>query len=164
MIDVKSKVKCEMKEINNLFKRLETLEKYSVEYGYFEGDVHKNSGLDIAHLAEMLNYGTDDIIARPFMSMANDSAQRYSESSNEWKRWLWGYLKNGGRITQFLHKVGVACNRFIPQAILYGGWESNSDWWAKVKFEKYGESQPLIETRELMDSSKVRIVRNSNEN
>lgn len=156
---ITSKVTSDQKQITSLIRRLQSLESHEIQYGYFQGDIHQSSGLDIAELAELLNFGTDNILPRPFMAAANDSAERYSQTSNEWKRHIWSYLCGGGNISQVLGKIGLAYNRFIPQAILFGDWPRNSDEWAAWKFEKYGSSQPLIETSELMDSSKVKVIK-----
>ena len=163
IMKISSKVTSNQKDINNFLRRLQALEESEAQYGYFDEDVHKSSGLKMSDLAAFLSYGDKDTPPRTFMLTANDSAKRWAETSNQWKVDIWRYLYSGGGVNAVLKKIGTACNRFIPQAILYGGYARNVDWWAKVKFDKYQESQPLIETKELMNGSKVKVVKVNNE-
>jgi len=156
---ITSKVTSDQKQIASLIRRLQSLESHEIQYGYFQEDTHDSSGMPISELAAILNFGTDDIPARPFMEAASDSAGRYSQTSNEWKRSIWSYLCGNGNINQVLGKVGVVYNNFIPQAIMFGEWQANGLEWSKYKFETYGSSQPLVETSELMANSKVKVVK-----
>lgn len=163
MFKIKSEVKSDTKKIDGLFNRLTSLDTYEVAYGYFEGEVHNESGLDIAYLAEMLNYGTDKIIARPFMDLAGDMVERHFEVDSEWKRDIWLYLGGVGNIKTLLAQFGRVGEIYVQASIDTGDWEDNVEWWKQAKFEKYGSSAPLIASQDLYNSVDVRVVKIGNQ-
>ena len=158
MFKISSTTKSDMSQITGLFTRLNSLEKYEVEYGYFEGDIHNESGLDIAYLAEMLNYGTDDIIARPFMNFAGDMMDRHFEVDSQWRKELWQYLCGKGQIKTILKQFGRVGEAYVQASIDVGDWAENVEWWKNYKFQKYGQSAPLLASQELYNSVDSRVV------
>ena len=149
----KSTVKSDTKAIESMMRRLGSVENYHAEYGYFEGEIHQSSGLDITALVTVLE---ED---RPFMTLAMDICDQRVEASNGWKKDLWDYLLGSGTIIQFYKKVGKIGERAVEDAIQYGDWIPNRPSWAEYKYEKYGVSQPLIETGEMLYSVKSKAVK-----
>ena len=147
-MNFKSTVTSDTKSIDNMIRRLGKVEDYEAEYGYFEGDIHQSSGLDITALVTVLE---ED---RPFMSLAMDLCDQKIEVSNQWKRDLWDYLRGNGTIIQFYKQIGKIGEKAVEDAIQYGDWLPNDPSWAEYKFVKYGVSQPLIETGEMLYSVK----------
>ena len=163
MFQIKSTVKSDTSKIDGLLNRLGSLNKYGVAYGYFGGDIHNKSGLDIAYLAEILNYGTDRIIARPFMDLAGDMVERHFEVDSKWKRDIWRYLGGVGSIKTILAQFGRVGETYVQASIDVGDWEENVEWWKQTKFEKYGSSAPLVASQELYDSVDHRVVKIGNQ-
>jgi hypothetical protein len=161
MFSIKSTAKSDTRKLDGMFNRLRSLDKYEVAYGYFEGDVHDDSGLDIAHLAEMLNYGTDNIPARPFMDLAGDMVERHFEIDNQWKRDIWRYLGGLGQIKTILAQFGRVGETYVQASIDVGDWEDNVEWWKQAKLIKYGSSAsaPLIASQDLYNSVEVKVVK-----
>lgn len=151
--------KSNLKQIESLMNRVNSIKDYEVQYGYFEGDIHQESGLDIAQLAEMLNFGTDSIIARPFMELAGDMVERHFEVSNQWKKDTWNYLRGQGTIITLLKSFGRVGEVSVQGSIDTGDWAENAEWWKTVKFERYGSSAPLVASQELYDSVKSKVVK-----
>ena len=150
-MNFKSTVTSDTKSIDNMIRRLGKVEDYEAEYGYFEGDIHQSSGLDITALVTVLE---ED---RPFMSLAMELCDQKIEVSNQWKRDLWDYLRGNGTIVSFYKLIGKIGEKAVEDAIQYGDWintHPNSPDWAEYKFVKYGVSQPLIETGEMLYSVK----------
>lgn len=147
-MNFKSTVTSDTKSLDNMIRRLGKVEEYEAEYGYFEGDIHQSSGLDITALVMVLE---ED---RPFMSLAMDLCDQKIEVSNQWKRELWDYLKGNGTILSFYKQIGRIGEKAVEDAIQYGDWIPNSPEWTEYKFIKYGVSQPLIETGEMLYSVK----------
>lgn len=152
MFKMKSTVESDFKQIEALFGRVESLTSYETEYGYFEGDVHESSGMDISDLVYILN---ED---RPFMDMAKDEVQRHFQVDTIWKWQVWEYLAGKGKVTELLKDFGRIGESYIQSTIANNAetWP-NAEWWAKVKFERYQRSIPLIETGELFDSVKIKV-------
>lgn len=159
MFQIKSTTTSDTSKIDGLLTRLGSLNKYEVAYGYFEGDIHNESGLDIAYLAEMLNYGTDKIMARPFMDLAGDMVERHFEVDSEWKNDIWRYLGGLGQIKTILGQFGRIGETYVQASIDVGDWAENVDWWKQIKFEKYGSSAPLIASQELYNSVDSKVVK-----
>lgn len=162
MIDVKSKVKCEMKELNKFLKRLEQVDKYKVEYGYYPEQTH-HSGMSLSEIAEIQEYGDDElnIPPRPFMAQTADYMERKFQSDGKWKQTLWDYLKGKGRITQFYRGIGLQGVDGIQTIINRQDFIDNVEWWTKAKIEHYGFTQILYETGGLYNDAKVKVVKDS---
>jgi hypothetical protein len=158
-LSISSKVTEDTRELDNMLRRLQSLQTYEVQYGYFAGDTHNESGLDIAYLAEMLNYGTDQIIARPFMDLAGDMVDRHFQVSSRWGKDIWQYLTGVGNIKQILKQFGRVGEVSVQASIDTGNWEDNVEWWKQAKFEKYDESAPLIASQELYHSVTSKVVK-----
>lgn len=152
MFKMKTTVESDFKQIDALLKRVGSLTSYEAEYGYFEGEIHESSGLDISDLAHVLN---ED---RPFMDMARDEVQRHFQVDTIWKHQVWQYLAGKGAVTHLLKDFGRIGESYIQSTIANNAdsWP-NVEWWAKAKFEKYQRSIPLIETGELFDSIKIKV-------
>lgn len=161
MFSIKSKVTSDNKELDRFLSKLLALDTNEVQYGYFAGEEHNESGLDIAHLAEMLNYGTDSILARPFMDFAGDLVERHFQVSTRYAPEIWSYLVGTGAksITQLLRQFGRVGEISVQGSIDNGDWAENVEWWKQIKFEKYGSSSPLIASQELYDSVKSKVVK-----
>ncbi len=141
------------KAIDMLMRRLQSLNTHEAHYGYFQGDIHEDSGLDIADLAGHLN---ED---RPFMYYAEELTARHFEVTSQWKRDIWQYLKGVGNITTLLRQFGRVGEINIQAAIDNGDWTPNVEWWREAKIAMYGNSAsiPLIATGELYESVSTRI-------
>ena len=63
---ISSTATLDLKQINSLIRRMTSLETHEAQYGYFAGDIHQSSGLDMAVLVNTLQ---ED---RPFMEYAGD--------------------------------------------------------------------------------------------
>ena len=164
MIDVSSKVKCDMKELERFLKRLQQVDRYSVEYGYYPEQSH-HSGMSLAEIAEIQEYGDDEmnIPARPFMQQTTDYMDLQYQSRSNWKQTLWDYLKGKGTITQFYRGIGLQGVDGIQTVINRQDFEDNVEWWSKMKTEKYGFTQILYETGSLYNNAKVKVVRGGDE-
>lgn len=140
-------------QIERLMRRLHSIEEHEVQYGYFAGDIHEDSGLDIAELAAYLN---ED---RPFMQYAEELTQRHFEITSQWKRDVWDYLKGTGNITTLLRQFGRIGEINVQASIDNGEWLENIDWWREAKIAKYGvqASVPLIASGELYESVDSRV-------
>lgn len=158
-LKISSEVKEDRRQLDSFFRRLESLTTHEVQYGYFEGDTHNESGLDIAYLAEMLNYGTDEIIARPFMNLAADMVDRHFQVSRRWGKDVWLYLTGTGNIRQLLKQFGRVGEVSVQGSIDTGDWADNVEWWKQAKFEMYGQSAPLVASQELYESVSSRVVK-----
>lgn len=133
---------------------MKSLESHEVEYGYFEGDIHNSSGLDMAYLVGKLE---ED---RPFMEYAESLTDRHFAIDNRWKRDVWGYLCGTGTIIQLLKSFGKIGEKYVQASIDTGDWLPNAEWWRQAKIETYGSTSVLIQTGEMYESvkSKVRKV------
>lgn len=163
IMKISSKVTSNQKDINNFLRRLQALEESEAQYGYFAGDKHPNNNMDMSDLVYKLNAGEGNIPPRPFMLETHKAMQRWFETSNLWKVDVWRYLCNGGGVNAVLKKVGEYGKEAIPKIIETGDWEENVKWWSEVKFKKYGESFPLIETGYMLNAAKVKVVKVNNE-
>ena len=164
MIDVKSKVTCDMKELNKFLKRLEQVDKYSVEYGYYPEQTH-HSGKSLAEIAEIQEYGDDEmnIPPRPFMAQTDEYMERRFQSDNKWKQSLWDYLKGKGRINQFYRGIGLLGVDGIQTVINRQDFVDIKEWWRRWKEVYATHSDILRETGSLYNNAKVKVVRNGNE-
>lgn len=142
----------DLKQIDAMMRRLQSLDSHHVEYGYFEGDIHQSSGLDIAELAATLN---ED---RPFMNLAYQMVDSHFETSKLWKKNIWNYLKGQGTVTQLYKEFGRIGEVYVQASIDTGDWIANEDWWTQAKIEKYGSTAPLIETGEMYNSVKSKVI------
>ncbi len=156
---ISSKVSVDNRELNKFLNRLRDLHSHEVQYGYFEGDIHQDSGMDIAALAEMLNYGTDRIIARPFMDLAGDMVERHFQIARRSGTEIWQYLTGTGNIHTLLKQFGRVGETYVQASIDTGEWADNAEWWKQIKFEKYGTSAPLVASQELYESVKSKVVK-----
>jgi hypothetical protein len=158
MLKIKSTTTSDFKQLDSLFKRLDTIEKYDVEYGYFEGDVHESSGLEFVDLVTILNEGDGvHLPPRPFMELAYNSVDRHFEVDKRWKERVWQYLSGTGNIISLMKDMGKIGQNHVEDAIIFGMWEENAPDWAAYKFSKYGHSIPLIETTEMLESVKSKV-------
>jgi len=159
-MQVTSKVTSDLKQIGYLLKRLENIEKFQGEYGYFAGDIHTSSGLPIADLADMLNRGTPNIPARPYIDDAINSMERWMQVNRTWKNDVWAFLCNGGSISKLYLKYANIGADTIRAMIDVNDYEANNDAWAAMKQEKYGSFKiPLTETDELYNAAKGKVVK-----
>lgn len=140
---------------------MKALESMHVEYGYFEGEIHQSSGKPIAELAALLNDGYGNTPARPFVDDAIDAMDRWFQVNRDWSKDLWLFLKDGGRVDSFYIKYGKVGADAIRRMIDVNDYADNIDWWEDLKRKKYGVSIPLMETGELYDSAKYKIIRGS---
>ncbi len=156
----KSKVKSDTKQFDEMMRRLKRLESYSIEYGYYDEDMH-SSGKGMATLAAIHEYGDGPIPERPFISQADDYLGRWYETSNRWKQDLNDYLKNGGKITSFLKHEGDRGVDAIQTVINRQDFVENVEWWANWKQAKYGHSDILRATNEMYEGAKVKVIKNA---
>lgn len=156
---ITSKVTSDMKGIDQLFKRLEAIESMHGEYGYFEGDIHKGSGLPMTDLVSMLNDGYKDIPARPFVDDAINSMHRWFQVTTDWKKDVWSYLRDGGRVDSFYIKYSKIGADAIRRMIDVNDYADNVAWWDKMKQAKYGSSIPLVETNEMYAAARHKIIK-----
>ena len=159
-MQVTSKVTSDLKQIGYLLKRLENIEKFQGEYGYFAGDIHSSSGLPIADLADMLNKGTPNIPERPFIDDAINSMERWMQVNRTWKNDVWAFLCNGGSISKLYLKYANIGADTIRAIIDNNDFADNSIAWAAMKQEKYGQFKiPLTETDEMYEAAKGKVVK-----
>jgi hypothetical protein len=159
-MQVTSKVTSDLKQIGYLLKRLENIEKFQGEYGYFVGDIHANSGLPMVELVTLLNEGTSEIPARPFMSVAEDSMERWMQVNRTWKNDVWSFLCNGGSVNKLYLKYANIGADTIRAVIDNHDFADNSIAWAAMKQEKYGQFKiPLTETDEMYEAAKGKVVK-----
>lgn len=148
-----------MKGIEQFISRLQKLDTYHSEYGYFEGDIHQSSGLPMAELAGMLNDGYGDIPARPFVDDAINSMTRWFQTNKTWKVDVWNYLKNGGRVDSLYKKYANIGADTIRAMMDVNDYADNVKWWEDMKIAKYGSTRPLVETTELYDSASAKVFK-----
>lgn len=158
MIKVKSTTTSDLSNIDNMMNRLNSIVKYDVEYGYFEGDIHESSGLEFVDLVTILSEGDGvHLPPRPFMDLAYDSVERHFAVDGKWKRDVWSYLAGNGNIVSLLKQFGKIGESYVEDSIIFGSWIENAPDWAAYKFSKYGHSYPLIETTEMLESVKSKV-------
>lgn len=150
---ISSSATIDLKEINSLIRRMSSLESHEAQYGYFAGDIHQSSGLDVAVLVNTLQ---ED---RPFMDYAGDMMERHFEASNLWKKEVWCYLAGRGSIIQLLKQFGRIGETYVQASIDTGDWLPNAEWWREAKIALYGSTAPLIETNEMYESVSTRIIK-----
>ena len=159
-VKVSSKVTSDFKQFSLLVQRLNSLDKYEGQYGYFAGDIHKSSGLPIADLADMLNSGTSQIPARPFVDDAINSMERWMQVNRTWKNEVWDFLCKGGGVSKLYQKYANIGANTIRAMIDVNTYEDNNLAWAAMKQEKYGSFKiPLTETDELYNAAKGKVVK-----
>jgi len=152
-MNITSSATLDMKQIDAMIRRMHSLESHEVEYGYFEGDIHTSSGLDMAELVSELNKD------RPFMVYAGDMVERHFDSSKMWKNDVWNYLKGNGTVIQLYKSFGRIGETYVQASIDVGDWLPNEEWWRQAKIEKYGSTAPLIESGEMYNSVSSRVVK-----
>lgn len=153
MLNITSSATLDLSQINSMMRRLKEVDSHEAEYGYFRGDTHQSSGLDIAKLAETLE---ED---RPFMQYAERLTNDYFNVSSGWKATLWNYLRGQGTINQMYSEFGRIGEKYVQASIDTGPWRDNVEWWKQAKIDRYGTTAPLIETGELYDSVTSKVVR-----
>jgi hypothetical protein len=155
-MNITSSATLDMKQINAMLRRMESLETHEAQYGYFEGDTHLSSGLPMPWLVKTLN---ED---RPFMDYAGDMVERHFDSSKMWKNDVWNYLKGTGTVIQLYKSFGRIGETYVQASIDVGApdWD-NVEWWRKAKIEKYGSTAPLIESGEMYNSVSSKVVKHS---
>ncbi len=160
-LKISSKATIDTKGMTKFMNRLRDLDTHEVHYGYFLGDTHKESGLDIAWLAATLNYGNDDMPARPFMNLAGDMVDRHFQISKKHGPEIWQYLCGVGTINSLLKQFGKVGETYVQASIDTGDWVDNAEWWKQAKFEKYGRSAPLVASQELYEDVKSKVVKSN---
>jgi hypothetical protein len=158
---ISSTATIDTKEMTKFLDRLRDLNTHEVQYGYFEGDTHQDSGLDIAWLAATLNYGNKNIPARPFMDLAGDMVDRHFQISKKHGVEIWQYLCGVGTIKTLLKQFGRVGETYVQASIDTGEWVDNVEWWKQIKFEKYQQSAPLVASQELYESVKSKVVKSN---
>lgn len=156
----KSTVTSDTKQIADVIQRLKRLESYSVEYGYYDEDLH-SSGKGMATLAAIHEYGDGAIPERPFLSQADDYLGRWYEVSNRWKQDINNYLKNGGNIVSVLTYEGNRGSDAIQTVINRQDFVENVAWWREWKQAKYGHSDILRASNEMYEGAKVKVIKNA---
>lgn len=148
-----------MKGITHLINRLKRLDEGHVEYGYFETDVHTGSGKSMAELAGLLNDGYKNTPARPFVDDGIDLNNKWLEVNNTWRNDLLRYLRYGGPIKSFYSGIGKQGVLSIQTKIDVNDYVDNIKWWEDLKTAKYGSSQVLVETNELYQGAKFKVIK-----
>jgi len=160
-LKISSSATLDTKEMTKFLNRLRDLNTHEVHYGYFEGDIHEDSGLDIAWLAATLNYGNENIPARPFMDLAGDMVDRHFQISKTYGVDIWQYLCGTGTIKTLLKQFGRVGETYVQASIDTGTWEDNVEWWKQIKFDKYNRSAPLVASQEMYESVKSKVVKSN---
>lgn len=156
-----STAKSDTKELDNMFRRLQSLENYEAQYGYFEGDIHQSSGMPLPYLVELLCNGSEslNIPPRDFMGLAKDMTQQHFEVAGRWGNDVWNYLKGQGTVIQLYKQFGRVGEKYVQAAIDVGNWQQNVDWWREAKITAGNSPAPLVETKEMYESVRSKAVK-----
>lgn len=134
--------------------RLEKLEKHlrklkgEILTGYFDGEVHEDSGLTLATLMAKHENGTDTLPSRPVMTIG--SLDFIKINPIEFKRLTGKLIREVGKVDKNYNLIGTALRDnikgfFGDNTVL----ASNSEVTIKMKD---GRDEPLVDTGELRDN------------
>lgn len=156
-----------MKEINKFIASLNKIEKESVDYGYFNGTVHKTehdkSGITEAGLMTILEFGSESasIPPRPVFTRTGENMQG-SDNSKAFRIPLRNFVvqasQNKDNISKVLLDIGNIM-RLATQANFGKGGSLNLEKNADKTIALKGRDDPLVHTGELRDSMKVQTSR-----
>lgn len=133
--------KIDIRKLKSVSKKLKDMKNIGVKVGFFDGKEHKDSGLTIADVAAVNEYGSDDgkIPSRPFM-------RQTIRKHNEYKDLLakeTGAVMDGRRSPkQFQFRVGEQVRADVVEEIGSKDFVPNSP----VTVAEKGSSTPLIDT------------------
>lgn len=147
----KISVKFDNKGFEELYKQLDEMEEYEVEAGYYGDDIHSKAEMPMSNLAWIHENGTDEIPERPFMSQATHAMQGGSVVRDE----LYNIIFKGASVKKELVGIGKKMENQITLAIEYGSFLPN----AKLTVALKGRDEPLIETSEMKDNPKSKVIR-----
>lgn len=160
MLKVKSKVKCDTKELDKLIRKMKTLDGTIVEAGYYGEDEHPEHEVPMSNLALWQEEGTKNgIPERPFMYQASIFQEK--ELTAIHNRLIKDYLLDGNKIPSSLYKqlrpVEITMKASIKNVIYRGWFTENAEYTVYLK----GHDHPLLETGYLADSPKSNVLKNS---
>jgi len=148
------------KGMKELLKGVNKLEKNAVEIGYFDGKQHEGSGMSLATLMTLLEYGSNDgkIPARfAFTQISQtDSPKRNKALKSILKKGIAQSLRTGNSDV-LLEVLGKKYMKSIRS--IFGDTSrliSNAKLTQKLK----GRDEPLVDTGELLSELTYRKIKN----
>ena len=163
---IKSTVKSDMRDITNFFKKLDKITSLEAEAGYYDEDRH-HSGYSMYEIAWLHENGELDfgIPQRPFMTQASNITYRNFKVDNKWKRSVVNYLFNKGviKVNKVFKDMADNIKRDIQQAIDEQNFWPNNPEWARVKAAKNPKAKILVETGEMYEGVKTKVVKKNEE-
>ena len=134
-----SEVSVEGKGIDSIIKKMETMEKYEATAGFY-GKMHPVHGVLDTYIAEVNNYGDDEIPERPFM----DSAGTHSviEIDRESPKLIGRIFAGEIPVRTGLKRLGEIEAKWISQLIITNYFTDNAKYTQKLK----GKNDPLVDT------------------
>lgn len=150
------KTSLDMKGWDELYKQLQGLDEYEAEAGYYGSDIHDDSNLPMSNLALIHNEGAQlsngtHIPARPFMDQSFYALCDMDFGSYAIKNILFYNKKPKAE----LEYVGMVMAKKITNSIAYGDFVPNSPYTISIK----GADDPLINTGEMKDNPKHKVVK-----
>ncbi|MGL6023697.1 MAG: hypothetical protein ACRC0F_03700 [Cetobacterium sp.] len=147
-------------QINKLDRTLKYIQAHKVSIGILGQELSDDGVITIVKIAEINEYGTDGIPARPFFR----EATQYGESPTLIKKRINNIIKNiialkiEGRPA--LQNVGMYIKGRIQKSIKSGNWTPNSEATKKKKKKKKGGYKPpLIDTGSMLRAIDFEIKR-----
>lgn len=141
-----------MKPLNDILKRLHSLEDNHVEYGY-DSTPHNPSDKTLAEIAAIHEYGMLGNPERDFMYQADinnqiDNTVRVMKNTEE-------YIYYGGSFVNLFTNIGKMGVESIKDSIQGGNFEPNAAMTIRLK----GSDRPLIDTGELLNGAKYWVIK-----
>lgn len=146
------KITTNLTKTKKLNSELEFMRAHKIRIGVLgEGaDVKQEGGLTVKEYAELNEYGTSNIPARPFFR----EAVQFGDSVNKIKQKIYYETSrvSQGKKTglQALNAIGLFVKGRIQKSIKAGNWTPNAPSTRKKKVKKGGVKPPLIDTGSLV--------------
>lgn len=146
------KITTTLTETKRINRELEFMRKNKIRVGVLgEGanDVQEG-GITIKQYAELNEYGTSNIPARPFFREATEFGESPSLISNRITSEIKKVINNNKTGEKAMQSIGLFVKGRIQRSIKAGNWTPNSPSTIKRKRKKVGIKPPLIETGSLI--------------
>lgn len=156
------KITTNLSKMKNMDAKLEYMKKNKIIIGVIgEGaEVEQEGGLTIAQYAELNEYGTSDIPARPFFREATE----FGDSVKKIKQRIYyetsRVIQDKKTSDSAMKAIGLFVKGRIQTSIKTGNWTPNSAATARKKLKKGGGVKPpLIDTGSLIRAIDFEIKR-----
>lgn len=141
-------------------KRLNELKSKKVIVGVIGSEVntHKENGITIKQYAEINEYGTSTIPARPFFRTATKTRDSRAKIQERVEKELRAVIQGKKTPDQALTAIGLFVKGRIQKSIKAGNWAANAPTTIKKKRKKNGTIKPpLIDSGDLIKNIDFQI-------